>query len=140
METLQERLGLSQRRACHIINQYRSTQRHRSPSRTRTGSCGHASASSPRTIPAGAIAGPHALLVREGHHVNRKKRIQRLWREEGLRASEAPKPPTGGRVDLRMTGTQLDDRLLDPDVKEAKRREVEAPIESVHQFMQGRCR
>ena len=81
---LQGRLGLSQRRACQIVGQHRSTQRHRPVeadpdaelrARLRCFAKGH---------PRWGYRRAHAVLVREGHHLNRKK-VQRLWREEGLR-------------------------------------------------------
>lgn len=79
-----ERLGISQRRACRIVGQHRSTQRHQ-PAET----------DSDRELrawlrrfakrhPRWGYRRAHAVLLREGHIVNRKK-IQRLWREEGLR-------------------------------------------------------
>ena len=81
---LQERLGLSQRRACQIVGQSRSLQR-RTPAvadpdrdlraRLRAFAKEH---------PRWGYRRAHAVLVREGQQVNRKK-IQRLWREEGLR-------------------------------------------------------
>lgn len=81
---LQERLGFSERRACRIAGQHRSTQRHE-----------------PRVAPDDAALRrrlreisedkkrwgyrrAHARLLEEGWEVNRK-RVQRLWREEGLR-------------------------------------------------------
>jgi putative transposase len=81
---LQDRLGLSERRACRIAGQHRSTQRHE-----------------PRVAPDDAALRKrlreiskdkkrwgyrraHARLLEEGWSVN-KKRVQRLWREEGLR-------------------------------------------------------
>jgi putative transposase len=81
---LQERLGLSQRRACHILGQHRGTQRHRRAdtdadrdlrARLRRFATDH---------PRWGYRRAHAVLVREGHVLNRKK-VQRLWREEGLR-------------------------------------------------------
>ena len=81
---LQERLDLSQRRACRIVGQYRSTQRYipaecdvDAELRRRLG--GFA-----RGHPRWGYRRAHAVLVREGHRINRKK-VQRLWREEGLR-------------------------------------------------------
>jgi putative transposase len=81
---LEERLGVSQRRACQIVGQHRSTQRHRPPDvdvdrelRTRLRRFA-------RRHPRWGYRRAHAVLVREGHRVNRKK-VQRLWREEGLR-------------------------------------------------------
>ncbi len=81
---LQSRLGLSQRRACAIVGQHRSTQRHRpavtDPDRElRVRLRGFA-----RDHQRWGYRRAHAVLVREGHPVNRKK-VQRLWREEGLR-------------------------------------------------------
>lgn len=84
---LQDRLGLSERRACRIAGQPRSTQRHQ-----------------PEVAPDDAalrkrlreISGlkkrwgyrrAHARLIEEGWSVN-KKRVQRLWREEGLRVPQ----------------------------------------------------
>ena len=81
---LQARLGISQRRACQIVGQHRSVQRHEPVEadpdrdvreRLRQFAKGHSRWGYRRA---------HAVLVREGHLVNRKK-IQRLWREEGLR-------------------------------------------------------
>ena len=80
-----ERLGLSERRACQITGQHRSTQRHEL---RRGGERDDAlrarlrklSAEHPRwgyRLACGAVRA-------EGWVVNRKK-IQRLWREEGLR-------------------------------------------------------
>jgi len=81
---LQDRLGLSERRACRIAGQHRSTQRHE-----------------PSLAPDDVVLRKrlreiselkkrwgyrraHARLIEEGWSVNRK-RVQRLWREEGLR-------------------------------------------------------
>jgi putative transposase len=82
---LQEHLGLSQRRACQIAHQARSTQRRppRPPSseeaklrrRLRAIAKGH---------PRWGWKMAHRLLLREGWTINHK-RTQRLWREEGLR-------------------------------------------------------
>ena len=83
-----ERFGLSERRACQITGQHRSTQRHK---RRRGGARDDAlrerlrklSAEHPRwgyRLACGAVR-------EEGWAVNRKK-IQRLWREEGLRVPQ----------------------------------------------------
>lgn len=81
---VQERLGLSERRACRAVGQHRSTQRHQQhlrvadePIRTRLRQI---SKSDPRF----GYRRAWAVLQREGFSVNRK-RVQRLWREEGLR-------------------------------------------------------
>ena len=52
------------------------------PTPTRT--CGPTSGTSPVVIPAGAIDGPMPCSVGRATTLNRKK-VQRLWREEGLR-------------------------------------------------------
>lgn len=79
-----ERLGLSERRACEIAGQHRSTQRHepklaagdeRLRKRLREISAGH---------PRWGYRRAHAQLLVEGCDHNRK-RTQRIWREEGLR-------------------------------------------------------
>jgi putative transposase len=87
---LQEGFGVSERFACRVAGQHRSTQR---------------KARVPRPIDDGelraelrAIAKAHPrwgykmatrVVRREGWHVNRK-RVQRLWRDEGLK-----RPPQG---------------------------------------------
>jgi transposase InsO family protein len=81
---LTERLHLSQRRACQIVGQHRSTQRlaeahpdpdHQLRARLRAFARSH---------PRWGYRRAHAVLLREGQQCNRKK-VQRLWREEGLR-------------------------------------------------------
>jgi putative transposase len=81
---LQERLGLSQRRACAIVGQHRSTQRHRPVETDPDHELRRRLRDFARAHPRWGYRRAHAVLVREGHGVNRKK-IQRLWREEGLR-------------------------------------------------------
>jgi putative transposase len=87
---LQEGFGVSERFACRVAGQHRSTQR---------------KARAPRPIDDGelraelrAIAKAHPrwgykmatrVVRRDGWHVNRK-RVQRLWRDEGLK-----RPPQG---------------------------------------------
>ena len=84
---LQDRLGLSERRACRVTGQHRSTQR-RDPTR------GHADGALRGELHRFSRAHPRwgyrrawATLRQGGWSVNRK-RIQRLWREEGLRVPE----------------------------------------------------
>lgn len=83
-----ERFGLSERRACQISGQHRSTQRHRV---CRGGERDDALRERLRKL-----SGEHprwgyrlawAAVREEGWVVNRKK-IQRLWREEGLRVPQ----------------------------------------------------
>jgi putative transposase len=100
-----ERFGMSQRRACRVVGQHRSTERDQTPAgdvdrELRAKLCAFA-----RAHPRWGYRRAHAVLIREGHHVNRKK-IQRLWREEGLRV------PTKRRKRLRVgVSTMPADRL-----------------------------
>lgn len=83
-----ERFGLSERRACQITGQYRSTQRHQPGrgverddalrARLRKLSTEH---------PRWGYRLAWGRVREEGWAVNRKK-IQRLWREEGLRVPQ----------------------------------------------------
>jgi putative transposase len=81
---LQHRLGLSQRRACAIVGQYRSTQRHRPAEADPDAELRRLLRAFAKAHPRWGYRRAHAVLVREGHCLNRKK-VQRLWREEGLR-------------------------------------------------------
>ena len=95
MEHLQGKLGISERRACRVVGQHRSTQRKRPVVRedeealtkaiirlaTRYGRYGY------RRIT--------ALLRAEGWRVN-AKRVQRIWRREGLKVPR--KQPKRGRL------------------------------------------
>ncbi len=85
---LQERLSVSERRACRITGQHRSSQRHQ-PLRGRDrddalrARLRRLSAEHPRW----GYRLAWGRLRDEGWQVNRKK-IQRLWREEGLRVPQ----------------------------------------------------
>src|SRR5712691_12941013 len=85
---LVERLQVSERRACRITGQHRSTQRHRL---RRGGDRDDALRERLRKLSADHPRWGYRLVwgtVRdEGWAVNRKK-IQRLWREEGLRVPQ----------------------------------------------------
>jgi putative transposase len=100
-----DRLGLSQRRACLIVGQYRSTQRHTphraDPDRDLRVRLRCFAKDHPRW----GYRRAHAVLVREGHCLNRKK-VQRLWREEGLRV-----PPRRRKRQRLGTSTAPADRL-----------------------------
>lgn len=81
---LRDRLGVSERWACRVVGQHRSTQRYE-PTRAEDDAAlrqglREISAERPRW---GYRRAHHRLRV-EGWAVNRK-RVQRLWREEGLR-------------------------------------------------------
>jgi putative transposase len=81
---LQERLPLSERRACAITGQHRSTQRHRPRRGERDEGLRARLRSLSREHPRWGYRRAWASLRKEGWPANRKK-IQRLWREEGLR-------------------------------------------------------
>jgi transposase InsO family protein len=81
---LQERLSVSERRACQIAGQHRSTQRHRPRKTDRDDALRAELRSLSRCRPRWGYRRAWASLRSEGWEANRKK-IQRLWREEGLR-------------------------------------------------------
>ena len=84
---LQERLGLSQRRACQIITQHRSTQRYEPLEADPAAELRARLRAFAKAHPRWGYRRAHAVLLREGHVLNRKK-TQRLWREEGLRVPQ----------------------------------------------------
>ena len=81
---LGERLGVSERRACRITGQHRSTQRHQPRRTDRDDALRAALRELSRAHPRWGYRKAWACLREEGWEANRKK-IQRLWREEGLR-------------------------------------------------------
>jgi putative transposase len=82
-----DRLGVSERWACRVVGQHRSTQRYE-PIRAEDD---QALRSRLREIsaerPRWGYRRAHHRLIEEGWAVNRK-RVQRLWREEGLRVPQ----------------------------------------------------
>jgi putative transposase len=110
---LRDRLGVSERRACRYVDQHRSTQR-REP----------VVASDDQALRAAlrAFAGErkrwgyrrahHHLVSEEGWQVNRK-RVQRLWREEGLRVPQTRrrKRPVGDGPDGRDINAAAPDEV-----------------------------
>lgn len=85
VDTLQERFGVSERRACRLAAQNRSTQRKPRPRRR---DADERLASRLREIatdhPRWGWKTAHQILRREGWALNHK-RTRRIWREEGLR-------------------------------------------------------
>jgi putative transposase len=81
---LQDRLGLSERRACRITGQHRSTQRHEPEPAPEDAALRQRLRELSRERPRWGYRRAHARLTGEGWSLNRK-RVQRLWREEGLR-------------------------------------------------------
>ncbi len=84
---LQERLSLSERRACRIAGQHRSTQRHGGGRGDRDDGLRVQLRKLSRDHPRWGYRKAWAALREDGWAANRKK-IQRLWREEGLRVPQ----------------------------------------------------
>ena len=87
---LQDRLGVSERRACRYAGQHRSTQRHERCVARDDGALRARLRELSRERPRWGYRRAHAMLCEEGWAVNRK-RVQRLWREEGLRVPVRPR-------------------------------------------------
>lgn len=81
---LQDRLGISERRACQITGQHRSTQRRPPRSNRREDALRRRLREISRAHPRWGYRRAWGYLRTEGWAVNRKQ-VQRLWREEGLR-------------------------------------------------------
>lgn len=85
---LRDRLGLSERRACEIVGQHRSTQRYERKRAEDDQALRRALRSISSTHKRWGYRRGHGHLVNEkGWTVNRK-RVQRIWREEGLRVPQ----------------------------------------------------
>ena len=95
VDHLQAELGISERRACAVAGQHRSTQRKRPRGRD------DEEALTAAIIRLASQYGRYgyrritALLRTEGWHVN-AKRVQRIWRREGLKLPQ--KQPKRGRL------------------------------------------
>ena len=137
---LRERFGVSERRACQVVGQHRSTQRLDPPGSSDDEAELRAllRAFSTGAAPVGMAAGAKAAR-REGWQVN-DKRIQRLWRDEGLRVPyrKRKKPPPRrrhrGRGDVpdppeRLVGAGLPVRhhRRRPHPQAAQRRSTSSP-------------
>ena len=87
---MQERFGVSERFACQVAGQHRSTQRKpRAPRRVDDGELRAELRAIAKTHPRWGYKMATRVVRRDGWNVNRK-RVQRLWREEGLK-----RPPQG---------------------------------------------
>ena len=84
---LEDRLGVSERRACLIACQHRSTQRREACIAVDDGALRAALRKLSRERPRWGYRRAHAKLLEDGWSLNRK-RTQRLWREEGLRVPQ----------------------------------------------------
>ena len=81
---LQDRLGLSERRACQIAGQHRSTQRHQAAVADDDAALRARLRAISRQRPRWGYRRAHQLLLDDGWELN-IKRTRRVWREEGLR-------------------------------------------------------
>ena len=86
---LQDRLGLSERRACRFAGQHRSTQRHCPQVAPDEAALRRRLRKFSKDRPRWGYRRAHGHLLGEGLEVNRK-RVQRIWREEGLRVPARP--------------------------------------------------
>jgi putative transposase len=83
--TLQERFGVSERRACRVAGQHRSTQRKQPrPPRDENQRLASRLRDIAKEHPRWGWKTAHEILLREGWSINRK-RTRRVWRQEGLR-------------------------------------------------------
>jgi putative transposase len=105
--TLQERFGVSERRACRVAGQHRSTQR-KQPRAPRDENLRLASRlrEIAKEHPRWGWKTAHEILLREGWSINRK-RTRRIWRQEGLRrpvrTRKRRRPSNGQAARLRAT-------------------------------------
>ena len=84
---LRDRLGVSERWACRVTGQHRSTQRREAtPAADDEALRGELRAFSARR-PRWGYRQAHTHLRQQGWEINRK-RVQRVWREEGLRVAQ----------------------------------------------------
>lgn len=102
---LQDRLDISERRACQITGQHRSTQRRADPQVGRDDGLRRLLREVSRDHPRWGYRRAWGYLREQGWAVNRKK-IQRLWREESLRV------PVRRRKHLRRGATAAPAGLL----------------------------
>ena len=88
VEHVRRRLGVSERRACRVIGQPRSSQRYDAGRKTqRDRRLAERMVRLSRENPRYGYRRVWAMLRREGWPVN-KKRVHRLWRQEGLKVPE----------------------------------------------------
>jgi putative transposase len=84
---LRDRLGVSERWACRVTGQHRSTARYEPKLAQDDAALRARLREISKDRPRWGYRRAHALLVEEGWEVNRK-RVARLWREEGLRVPQ----------------------------------------------------
>src|SRR5215218_2864056 len=87
VEHVRRQLGVSERRACSVIAQPRSSQRYEGRKAERDRRLAERMVTLSRENPRYGYRRVWALLRREGWPVN-KKRVHRLWRQEGLKVAQ----------------------------------------------------
>jgi putative transposase len=97
---LRSRFRVSERRACRLASQHRSSQRYQRRLVPDEALLRQRLQLLARRHPRYGYRRIHALLCREGWACNRK-RVQRLWRDEGLRLPPKPRRRRRGK---RMPG------------------------------------
>lgn len=104
---MQERFGVSERRACRVAGQHRSTQRKQPcPPRDEDQRLASRLREIAKEHPRWGWKTAHEILLREGWTINRK-RTRRIWRQEGLRrpvrARKRRRASNGQAARLRAT-------------------------------------
>jgi putative transposase len=84
---LRDRLGVSERWACRVTGQHRSTERYETKPAVDDAALRERLRAISVERPRWGYRRAHAMLVEEGWEINRK-RVQRVWREEGLRVPQ----------------------------------------------------
>ena len=92
---LRDRLGVSERWACRVVGQHRSTQRHEPLLAADDEALRAALREFAERAAAVGVPARARRAVADGWEVNRK-RVQRLWREEGLRVVPAARASAAG--------------------------------------------
>lgn len=95
MAHVRQTLGVAERRACRVLSQPRSTQRYRARVPDDEAELVHRMTELATEYGRYGYRRITALLRREGWHVN-PKRIERLWRREGLKVPQ--RQPKRGRL------------------------------------------
>lgn len=99
MVALTERFGVSERRACALVGQHRSTQRRcPEPTAPEEDKLRHRLRQIAKRHTRWGWRKAHQLLLREGWRINRK-RTRRIWREEGLRRPQTCRKHRRVRLD-----------------------------------------
>ena len=95
MRAVRERLGVSERRACRVLGQHRSVQRHLAQPRLDEDIVTAAIVALARRFGRYGYKPVTAILNRLGWQINHK-RVERIWRREGLKRPK--KQPKRGRL------------------------------------------